>query len=363
MLQPKKACCRRAFDAINSDHPDCIKNEVVNLTIRNGGHSLFRLALERGAIKVARFLIKYIDDLDTFFDRWPRLLADLLEQGQIDTTKLILSYGYDISKINCPQLLIRLVQREQNEAVELILSHGYNIDEVGPNGNTPLHLACKEGYSITLLLRYGADVNERNYSWSTPLHLCINPDHVDQLIDAGADLTAANYHGYSPLHQACEKGRKSVVERLLRRGADPNSRAGPQGNGDTPLHLTWQEGHDFAMLLLQHGADPTMANSHGDTPLIHLIHAPQLSAYQKYLALRPIAATKFDLFDRMTQIIPAQLQSRPCIANARAYAVAISFVSALPQVNPLLFGIADWRMWRGVIQYMLYMETNFPPNP
>lgn len=97
--------------------------------------------------------------------------------------------------------------------------------------------------------------------------------------------------GYTALFYAIEKASASVVEALLRRGADPNAKLQhevqlvvcrsvvldfkrkcdglPQGSrGNTPLHFACLlEKTKQAELLLEFGAQPDARNEHGQVPL------------------------------------------------------------------------------------------------
>jgi ankyrin repeat protein len=92
----------------------------------------------------------------------------------------------------------------------------------------------------------------------TALHLVATPEIVEALLDAGANIEAPNRHkfagpGNKPLHGATYLNRPEVVECLLERGADPNSR---DNAGLTALHLAAGNGWvECARALLEGGAD------------------------------------------------------------------------------------------------------------
>lgn len=94
---------------------------------------------------------------------------------------------------------------------------------------------------------------------------------VERLLDTWVD---PNRSGYSmrltALHGACQGAHLDVAELLLERGGDPNIRTRPEG--ETPLCLLLSR-HDpdreCIERLLQHGADPNIADSEGKTPLHH----------------------------------------------------------------------------------------------
>jgi len=61
----------------------------------------------------------------------------------------------------------------------------------------------------------------------------------------------------------------SILQALLRRGANPNKVLKSDGNkGNTPLHVaTRLEKREHAKMLLDYGALPHVANAYGQTPL------------------------------------------------------------------------------------------------
>ena len=67
----------------------------------------------------------------------------------------------------------------------------------------------------------------------------------------------------TPLYTACQNGHDVCVSLLLQHGADPNI---ANKDNDTPLLVACCYDHKICVsLLLQHGADPNIATK--DTPL------------------------------------------------------------------------------------------------
>ncbi len=89
---------------------------------------------------------------------------------------------------------------------------------------------------------------------------------LDVLIAHGADVNspARNSLVVAPLHSALAGPQPDLARRLLAAGADANAR---QSGHAVPLHTTAYVGLlELTSLLLQHGADPTVANDQGRTP-------------------------------------------------------------------------------------------------
>ncbi len=197
------------------------------------------------------------------------------------------------------------------------------------NALTPLYMAARNGSApmIDLLLRAGAGVDIANDNGTTPLMMAAaagNPDAVRLLLDHGANPNAREFaHGQTALMFAAAEGRAEAIQVLLARHADPElasfvqklapppapvapgppiprgaatmggqtaliyaARAGKneailallEGGASvntvsteeriSPLLMAVTNGHlDTAVLLLARGADSTLANNQGLTPL------------------------------------------------------------------------------------------------
>ncbi|XP_014231413.2 ankyrin-1-like [Trichogramma pretiosum] len=200
------------------------------------------------------------------------------------------------------------------------LQHTVQIDAQDKLGNTSLHLALKLGHcakknAVKLLLRNNADPNLVNGEGTTPLHILCQRDEDDGMMALfcatcrqAANVNAQDRLGNTPLHWAIISKNPKVAKFLLRRGANPNSR-NEEGltplhcicmvykdvdlaefffkfNGDiaqavqvnardklgnSPLLFALDNGHkDVAELLLRNGANSSLANEEGSTPL-HII--------------------------------------------------------------------------------------------
>ncbi len=169
-------------------------------------------------------------------------------------------------------------------------------------GLTPLIFATREGSleTVKALLDAGADINQTSeYGWTALLVATQNRFYRlgAFLLERGADPNIANIGGWNPLYIATdnrniESGdyptRKpdmdhlEYIRKLLAAGANPNLRMQSSTEtrtifthqwlfeeGATPFLRAAQSGDLVLMkLLLEKGADPSIATVHGITPLM-----------------------------------------------------------------------------------------------
>jgi ankyrin repeat protein len=213
---------------------------------------------------------------------------------------------------------------DDREAVETLLREGANPSTANRYGISPLYEACVNGDAAIVedLIKAGADANGAGPEGETPLMTASrtgNAEAVKMLLDHGARVNAKeNWRGQTALMWAAAEMHPAVVRMLTEHGADVNARSRvfdytkltpkqgsvpmnyPRGgftallfaaregdvasgrtlvsakadvnladpDGTTPLIEAIINFHfDFAMFLLEHGADPNARDSRGRGPL------------------------------------------------------------------------------------------------
>ncbi|MHA4844863.1 ankyrin repeat domain-containing protein [Flavitalea antarctica] len=186
-----------------------------------------------------------------------------------------------------PQLIDAVVDRDLAK-VELLVSQGANINYIDPWGNCAVFTAAWEGdtEALDLYFRLGALVDLLGSN--NPLcNAAFNGKSasVRWLLQKGA---SANFSfpdtGENALHYTISKSsemeeRTEIVKLLLEAGTDVHQRTIPRATtlcfmrdaflkGETPLHRAAAYANtDIIRLLLDAGADPSVKDSNGDSPI------------------------------------------------------------------------------------------------
>ena len=159
------------------------------------------------------------------------------------------------------------------------------------------------------LLARGADINTYSFRGEHALHCCAHHEAaVEWLLDHGVDpnvpiqearedphgwRSQAHSVGWTALHIAAERNDLSIVELLLKRGANPNC---VDQFGRTPLFAACRNYRSFKRLirsLIDAGADVNAADKHGYTPL-HIVvssarnHAKAITRLLLYRGANPM---------------------------------------------------------------------------
>lgn len=162
--------------------------------------------------------------------------------------------------------------------IESRLAAGEDINATDTQGRTAVLIAAKAGKLdiVRHLIAAGADIDAQDQICLNPfLWGCIsgNLELVQLAVEAGADLERTTRFGGKGIHPAAEKGHLEVTRYLM---AETDINANHTNIlGWTPLleAIMLRDGgpvqQEIVQLLLDGGADPTMVDEYGVTPLQH----------------------------------------------------------------------------------------------
>ncbi len=277
---------KRLLDAGGDANATGTDGETLLMTAARGGHvDAARLLIGRGAEVDAR-------------EGWHGQTALMwaAAQGHPAMLRELLSHGADVNA------------RSNHEEWERQVTSEPRDKWLPPGGLTPLLFAARENClaCLPVLIEAGADVNATTPDGISAAVIALINGHFDvagALLEAGTDPNLADYTGRTALYAAIDfntmvksnrPAPKVIENRLtgldvarlaLEHGADVNARQkrlapyrakldrgndGMLGGGTTPFLRAAKAGDIPAMkLLLEHGADPTLAPTRsGITPLM-----------------------------------------------------------------------------------------------
>ncbi|HEY6344564.1 MAG TPA: ankyrin repeat domain-containing protein [Bryobacteraceae bacterium] len=294
---------------------------------RDGVTPLWLAAMHRDA-RIARLLLQAGADANHRSPSGENVLMAAARTGDPELVDLLLSSGADPNGRGSAYgetALMLAAAANQADAIRALVAHGaevdarsselrYSKDRFGlegvltilPQGSwTALMYAAREGspQAARALEGSGANLNLTDPDGTTALCFAILNGHYDTaalLVESGADPNLADHAGMAALYAAVDMntlgevyGRPprtsqdkstalDLMKVLLAHGANPNARlTGPAlqrahtpgeptlGAGATPLMRAAKNGDASAIeLLIQHGADVSLAENNGTTALM-----------------------------------------------------------------------------------------------
>lgn len=119
------------------------------------------------------------------------------------------------------------------DVINFLLEEGLNIDYPTPEGWTPLFIAARDGQSeaAKLLVFRGADLNIQTDRGATALLMAITQEYpsetdrnslLEYMLKRGADPNLADGNGFSPLYYAATLKNVTAVKLLLEYDAVPD---------------------------------------------------------------------------------------------------------------------------------------------
>jgi len=229
-------------------------------------------------------------------------------EGRKDALKTLLKNGADVNIVNHETWTVLHCAANEGycDIIEELMSSNACVNAANSCGNTPLHLAAQGSYkdAVITLLNNGANVNIANRDKWTALHYASYGGHcgvIKELLQNKADVNAKTSHGYTPFDlilnnehidafhtlflksdtrvsgdSICIVMRKlpSLMKSLLESGrANPNETCSDTKSKGYPCYShplivgSSENLIDSVMCLLQHGADPNVTNTSGETAL------------------------------------------------------------------------------------------------
>ncbi|MDQ6648035.1 MAG: ankyrin repeat domain-containing protein, partial [Pseudomonadota bacterium] len=201
---------------------------------------------------------------------WPQsrlagLYLQLASPGLASARRWLLDHGLDAeARLDAP----RVDDAETTDATEL--------PSPGPLGRRLFDALVSQlpdaSEALADLLQSGASPAGAGLLAEALAHADNSPESERLLLDMlerGADPFGPdpNSHQRSPLHLAAVHAQGQVLQALLQRGCDPNTR---DRDGRTPLLAALEHGAQALPLvraLIAHGADPEATDANGETPL------------------------------------------------------------------------------------------------
>lgn len=265
---------RAAHHAAFGDEPAALRAlgaAAADLNARNRRRQTpLHIAVNKGHLGVVRTLLQLAVHPALQDSEGDTPLHDAISKKRDDMLTLLLEHGADMTLTNNNgfNALHHAALRGNPSAMKIMLGklpRSWIVDDAKDDGYTALHLAALNNHAevAELLVRAGARPDLQNANLQTALHLAVERQHtqiVRLLVAHGANLNICDKDGDTPLHEALRHHTLQQLRRL-------------QDARDSALLTGLSHAHDkkssasIACFLAAHGADLTVKNKKGQTPL------------------------------------------------------------------------------------------------
>ncbi|XP_067669979.1 ankyrin-3-like [Haliotis asinina] len=259
------------------------------------GRTAVMLAAESGHRDVFFFLACKGSDLECVDENGDNILHVACIGGHVTMVECIISLG--IVDINSGGQyggtpLMAAAEGGHRDVLDLLISEGGDVSLVDDYNNNILHVVCIGGNTDIvkyILSKHVVDINSRGEYGRTPVMIAARWGHkgvFDLLVSRGGDVTLVSDHGDSILHVACYGGHVDMVKHILYKyhvNLDTRNQY-----GRTPVMVAARMGHVSVVdLLLRRGADVSLVNDDGDN-LLHVACSGGHLEMVEYVVLRDL---------------------------------------------------------------------------
>jgi ankyrin repeat protein len=262
-------------------------------------HDALFAAIQRGASgEVGRFLTSGVSPNVVDAEGAPALMAATLF-ANAETMELLLERGANPNQADASGSTALMWAAPDVRKVRLLVTRGANVNAKSKTGRTPLLVAASLPQTVgvlRILLDHGADLRAQDGTGATALSLAVRSADVDVvrfLVEKGLDPNALSdgarrvgfvRHDQPTFDYLLSKGLTpapdllaaavtwqptAAVGRWIELGANVNASITAQYNRSPLLTAVTAEanGVDTLKLLLDHGADPNVRTTEGESPL------------------------------------------------------------------------------------------------
>lgn len=265
-----KGVIQKIVVSIQVDPDDAFDDEL------DGHAKILRAVRNRQYDTVSKLLARKPEAVETRGHMGRRPLHIAVENDDLEMVQLLLKTGADVNGTrddpDDPRLDTPLFQVSSSEVAQCLIDHGADLHAKDRSQRTAIHWAAQFAHPeiLQLLLEHGVPVNSVDDGGDTPLHWAVGASGnafthinsisgsnelncVELLLANGADPNAANRYGIRPLHGLCDM-------------PEPER----EGPGGEIIKLDPQIPGIILKIvdrLLDAGADPTLKNNEGTSPL------------------------------------------------------------------------------------------------
>ncbi|GKZ25114.1 ankyrin-2 [Aspergillus brasiliensis] len=254
--------------------PSDLNNAVIDPNPDTGDTPL-HVSASQGRIEIVSSLLENNADVNLRNKLGEVPLHSAARQGHLEVIQLLLARGADVNATskNGSSALYLASQRNRVGVVRALLKHDPLPDlYYGSEGSSPLAAAICYDYAevVALLLEAGVDVKRLIAGRWSPLAWAVNWNSeasIRVMLEYQPELGWKDAKGYSILHYINQATPVGIVERLIRRGADPEL---ANANGASVIWAAVQANNQPIAQYLASVVKVNLNIPVGDETLLHL---------------------------------------------------------------------------------------------